>query len=179
MTDFAAGGTLNRFFAGLCENVFEGELGVVDPPLVDYLTDLMLRFIRFDAVQRVRDTSGRPVGEVVDMLSEAEKRVGLAKRDVHRHIGDVTLFWTGVFPEALPHLRDSKRKDFLVDYCSQGKRAYSIAAEIQTDRAHDAPAEVLKRLSYQFELCAFGLGEVRREWERTDEGDGPRPLLIQ
>ena len=179
MTNFAPDGTLGRFFAGLCENVFEGEIGIADPPLIDYLTDLMLRFIRFDTVQRVRDTFGRPVGEVADMLSEAEKRVGLAKRDVHRHIGDVTLFWTGVFPEALPRLRDVKRKDFLVDYCSQGKRAYSIAADIKTDRKEDAPAEVLKRLSDQFELCAFGLGEVRREWEHADEGDGPKPLWIK
>jgi len=177
MSNFARGGTLARFFSGLCEHVFESQLGVADPPLVDYLSELMLRFARFDAVHRVRSLTGRPAVEVADMLSEAESRVGLARRDVHRHIGDVTLFWTGVYPETLPKLRAVEKKDYFVDYCSQGKRAYYIASTIATDRDEDAPNALLERLSAQFELCAYGLGEVRREWERKD--DGPKTLMVE
>jgi hypothetical protein len=177
MTDFARGGVLARFFSGLCEYVFEGRLGLADPPIIDYLSDLMLRFARFDSVHRVRNLAGRPVVEVADMLSEAESRIGLARRDVHRHIGDVTLFWTGVFPESLPKLRAVENKDFFVDYCAQGKRAYYIASTIETDRNEDTPNEVLQRLSRQFEMCAYGLGEVRREWERR--GDEVPRLLVE
>ena len=81
---------LTRFFTGLCENVFEARLGIADPPLVDYVSDLMVRFVRFDTLTRVRSPSGLPMHEVVDMLTEAESRVGIARREVHRHIGDVT-----------------------------------------------------------------------------------------
>ena len=158
--------------------MFEGQLGVADPPLVDYLSGLMLRFARLDSVHRVRNLAGRPAVEVADMLSEAESRVGLARRDVHRHIGDVTLFWTGVYPESLPKLRAVEKKDFFVDYCNQGKRAYYIASTIQTDREEDTPNDILQRLSFQFELCAYGLGEVRREWERRDE-DEVRRLVVE
>jgi len=176
MPDFAKGGVLSRFFSGLCECVFEGQLGVADPPLIDYLSQLMLRFARLDTAQRVRNLAGKPVVEVADMLSEAESRIGLARRDVHRHIGDVTLFWTGVYPESLQQLRSVEKKDYFVDYCSQGKRAYYIASTIQTDRREDTPNEILHRLSEQFELCAYGLGEVRREWERRDDD---RTLLVE
>jgi hypothetical protein len=179
MSDFSRGGVLARFFSGLCEYVFESRLGLADPPLVDYLSDLMLRFARLDTVHRVRNLKGRPVVEVVDMLSEAESRIGLARRDVHRHIGDVTLFWTGVYPETLPQLRSVEKKDFFVDYCTQGKRAYYIASTIQTDRAEDTPNEVLERLSCRFEMCAYGLGEVRREWERRDPDEDSRRLLVE
>ena len=178
MTDFAKGGVLGRFFSGICEQVFEGQLGVADPPLVDYLSGLMLRFARLDSVQRVRNLAGRPAVEVADMLSEAESRVGLARRDVHRHIGDVTLFWTGVYPESLPKLRAVEKKDFFVDYCNQGKRAYYIASTIRTDREEDTPNDILQRLIFQFELCAYGLGEVRRELERRDE-DEVRRLVVE
>lgn len=177
MADFARGGVLARFFSGLCEFVFEGRLGLADPPLVDYMSDLMLRFARLDSVHRVRSLSGRPAVEVADMLVEAESRIGLARRDVHRHIGDVTLFWTGVYPETLPQLRAVEKKDFFVDYCTQGKRAYYIASTIQTDRNEDTPNAVLERLSHQFEMCAYGLGEVRREWERRGD-DECRQLLL-
>lgn len=177
MTDSTRGGTLGRYFAGVCEYIFESRLGVADPPLVDYLGDLMLRFVRLDTVHRVRNLSGRPVVEVADMLAEAENRIGLARRDVHRHIGDVTLFWTGVYPETLPRLRAVEKKDFFVDYCAQGKRAYFIASTIETDRQEDAARDLLERLSTQFEMCAYGLGEVRREWERRDDEE-KRGLLI-
>src|SRR4029450_5427260 len=100
------GRVLGRFFAGLCECIFESRLGVADPPLVDYLSDLLLRFARLDSIHRVRNLSGRPVVEVADMLAEAENRIGLARRDVHRHIGDVTLFWTGSYLETLPRLNE-------------------------------------------------------------------------
>jgi hypothetical protein len=168
---------LSRFFSGLCEYVFEGRLGLADPPLVDYLSTLMLQFARLDSVHRVRSLTGRPAVEVADMLIEAENRIGLARRDVHRHIGDVTLFWTGVYPETLPKLRAVEKKDFFVDYCSQGKRAYYIASTIKTDRSEDTPNAVLERLSQQFEMCAYGLGEVRREWERKGD-DESRQLLL-
>ena len=41
---------LRRYFAGVTEFAFETRLGVADPPLVDYLSDLLTRFIRTDAV---------------------------------------------------------------------------------------------------------------------------------
>lgn len=34
---------LSRFFTGLCENVFESRLGIADPQLVDYVSDLIDR----------------------------------------------------------------------------------------------------------------------------------------
>lgn len=171
MTDFARPSALSRYFSGLCEYIFQSRLGVVDPPLIDYLSDMMQRFVRTESLHRVRNLSGRPAVEVVDMLTEAENRIGLAKREVHRHIGDVTLFWTGVYPESLRELRAVDKKDFFVDYCSQGKKAYYIASTIKTDRTEDTPDEVLQQLSDRFEMCAFGLGEVRREWERRDDGE--------
>lgn len=169
---------LQRFFTGITEYVFQTQLGVVDPPLVDYVSDMLLRFVRVDTIFRVRDVTGRPMTQVVDMLVEAEARVGTARRDVHRHIGDFTLFWAGLFPEALRKLRSPSRKDHFVDYCQQGKRAYLIASTIETDDEEDISNEILERLSQCFEMCAYGLREVRREWERSDDDDVPKPLLL-
>src|SRR4029079_19700387 len=138
---------------------------------------LMLRFARLDSVHRVRNLTGRPVLEDADMLIEAENRVGLARLDVHRHIGDVTLFWTGVNPDSLPQLKAVDKKDFFVDYCAQGKRASYTASTINTDGDEDTPTTLLERLSHDFEMCAYGLGEVRREWERRD--DEGRRLLVE
>jgi hypothetical protein len=170
--------TLRRFFSGLTEGTFQTRLGVADPDLLDYISDLLVRFVRFDAVCRIRDLTGRPLTEIAEMLYEAEQRVGDAKREVHRHIGDYALFWSGIYPESLRRRRSSPCMDSVIDYCQHGKRAYLIASSIRTDEENErnAPSQVLQRLSHEFELCAYGLREVRREWESRD-GDTP-PFLI-
>ena len=164
--------TIERFFSGLSEYIFQSKLGVADVQLIDYISDMMLRFVRLDAVYKVRKSNGRPATEVFQMLCEAEKRIGLAKRDVHRHIGDVTLFWSGMYPERLRRMRPEQSLDGFVDYCRQGKRAYAIAAEIQGDENRPS-SHLLHQLSDQFEMCAYGLREVRREWERGETDGGP------
>ena len=161
---------LRRYFSGLTEQTFIDALGVADPGLVDYLSLLLARFVHIDALHRLHADSGKTLEEVADMLMEAEAMPpGRTSREVHRHIGDYTLFWTGVYPEALKRLRSVLHKDHFVDYCNQGKRSYFIASTFEGDPFR-AEAPVLRRLSEQFELCAYGLSQVRKEWEQTRAG---------
>ncbi len=163
--------SVERFFTGLSECIFHSKLGVVDVQLVDYVGNMLLRFVRTDNVHRVRRPNGRPATEVFQMLSEAEKRIGLARREVHRHIGDFTLFWSGMYPESLRKMQSSGSSDQFFDYCRQGKRAYAIAAEIEGGDERPS-SDVLHALSDQFEMCAYGLREIRRELEEGDTGEG-------
>lgn len=169
---------LSRFFVGLTEYVFHSQLGVVDTQLVDYCSELLVRFSRLDSLEKVRRVDGQVATEVVTMVAEAEKRVGEAKREVHRHIGDYTLFWSGLYPEALRNLQGKNKQDQFVSYCAQGKKAYKIASEIEANKKAHSGA-LLQRMSKQFEMCAYGLREIRREWERRDdEGRSDVPLLL-
>ncbi len=167
---------IRRLFAGLTEHTFQAMLGVADPLLVDYLSGLLSRFIHQDEILRLRDARGRRLEEVADMMLEAEAMPpeGRTRREVYRHIGDFTLFWTGVYPEALRRMQSILCKDHFIDYCEQGKRSYYIASTFESD-PYQEEAPVLRRLSQEFELCAFGLSQVRHEWERfgqTPFGDG-------
>lgn len=158
---------LRRLFAGLTEQTFAGTLGIADPSLVDYLSLMLARFIHLDALHRLHDAKGKRLEEVADMMLEAESfpPEGRTRREIFRHIGDFTLFWTGVYPEALARLRSVLCKDHLIDYTQQGKRGYRIASSYE-DAPYQEEAPVLRRLSDEFELCAYGLNQVRHEWER-------------
>jgi hypothetical protein len=171
------GSTLNRFFVGLSEYVFHSQLGVVDTQMVDYISQLLIRFSRVEGLLRVRTPTGEPATEVVKMFAEAEQRVGEARREVHRHIGDYTLFWSGLYPEALRPSRRKGSSDQFVSYCAQGKKAYRIASTIDSDES-TASNDLLSNLSTQFEMCAYGLREIRREWERRDNQGGPGAPLV-
>jgi hypothetical protein len=157
--------SLRDMFAAFTEHTFQVDLGIADTRLTDYLADMLLRFIRSDAIFRFRSTVGRRLEEVAELMLEAEQRQGKPRREIYRHIGDFTLFWTGIYPEALSHLQSPDHKDHLLDYLEQGKRSYYIASTY-SDGPYENEAPILRRLSEEFELCSVGLQQVRKEWEK-------------
>jgi hypothetical protein len=159
---------LHRLFRGLTESTFLDELGIGDPKLVGYVADLLARFVPSSEIWKIRDATGTRIGRVAAMVAEAESSADdERRRECHRHVGDFTLFWTGVYPEALDKLRAIDSADHLISFQEQGKRSYYLASTLTSEQS-----DVLLRLSVEFEACAFGLSRVRREWERFEPG-GP------
>lgn len=171
MTDEPTLNRLSRFFAGATEYTFESQLGVPDPELIDYVTELLVRFMRND--QSVpRSVVGKPLLDLGEMVHEAEHRLGDAQRKIHRQIGDFALFWAGMFPEALRKTSKLGEHDQFSEYCLQGKLSYLAAAKITPATQEEVPSGLLVKLGERFELCAYGLREIRREWENLDDNEG-------
>lgn len=171
---------IRRWFAGLVEEAFQQELGLCDARILEYLTDLLTAFLHMEQINTAPDGSGRRIEEVAQMLSEVEL-VGATvsnddrRRVFHRHIGDFTLFWTGVYPEQLRRMHHHGTADELLNYFAQGKRSYAIASDLSNDLTVPAAA-VLREMSEHFEYCVYGLGLVRRHWEDSGKA-GSRALL--
>jgi hypothetical protein len=172
---------LHRLFRGLTEYAFMSELGIGDPSLVGYVAELLSRFVPSEGLWKLRTSDGRRIFEVTEMLAEAEAADNATRRrECHRHVGDFTLFWTGVYPEALGRVQGNNSADALISYQQQGKRSYYLASTLSMGRDQGG---VLRRLSDQFELCAVGLSRVRREWEKfasegTQAGAQPGPVVL-
>lgn len=157
--------SLRRLFSALTEHTFQVDMGVADPVLTDYLAEMLMRFTRSADIYRFRDVEGRRLVDVADMLSEAGQRVAKPQRELYRHIGDYTLFWSGVFPEALSRLQSADSRDHLIDYEKQGRESYFIASKFEDD-PYGEEAPVLRRLSQDYELVCFGLNRVRESWDK-------------
>ncbi len=168
---------LHRLFRGLTEYAFMNELGIGDPSLVGYVSSLLAEFVPSSGVWRIRDQNGQRLQQVACMLAQAESSSDHTRRkECLRHVGDFTLFWTGVYPEAVDKLRGGT-SDALIDFQQQGKRSYFMASRLGSS---DVESLLLRRLSEQFELCALGLSKVRKEWERfeADSHGGNRPTNV-
>lgn len=163
---------LRRLFGALTEKSFAEHLGWPDVNVTAYLSNLLVDFTRTDQLYKIRNQQGQPVDTVLDLLYESEVMLEAQsldrERDVHRHVGDFTLFMAGLFPEYLRRLKSAGliyHKDFLVDYVKTGKRSYDIVAKIGRD-AVDGDPPLFRKLSENFELCVTGLGFVRSDLDR-------------
>lgn len=163
---------LRQLFGALTEKSFTEHLGWADLNVTTYVSNLLVDFTHTDRLYQIRNRHNQPIDTVVDLLYESEVMLDAQsldrERDVHRHIGDFTLFMAGLFPEYLRRLKSAGRiyhKDFLVDYVKTGKRSYGIVAKIGRDIAEGDPP-LFRKLSENFELCVTGLGFVRSDLDR-------------
>jgi len=154
---------VDRFFRGVTEYAFHARLGVVDPPLIDYVSLLLVRFLRNDLAAGAAVPVARAADVAQMLVAAADRTTPDEAREEYRHIGDVTLFWSGLYPEALRRPDVPGRIDRLAAYRSTGKRAYWLAATLEPADA-DEERRLLERLAAEYDLCVEGLAEVRRIW---------------
>jgi hypothetical protein len=163
---------LRRLFGALTEKSFAENLGWPDLNVTEYVSNLLVDFTHTDQLYKIRNERGKQIDTVVELLFESEVLLEAQtlerEREVHQHIGDFTLFMTGLFPEYLRRLKSASmiyHHDFLVDYVKTGKRSYAIVA--QRDAADESP--LFRKLSENFELCVTGLGFVRSDLDRMQD----------
>lgn len=175
---------LRQLFDGLVEHTFKLSVGGYDPEVARYLGDLLTEFIHMDRIYKIRNARGRRIEEVAEMLLEGDVRMNansfVREREVHKHIGDFTLFWTGLYPEMLGHFQASTRKDHLLDYVDRGKSSYYIASTFNYGEFQQE-ARILRQISHEFEFCVYALNRVREEMDRIrhPELSGTRQALLE
>ena len=110
---------LRRLFGALTEKSFVELLGWPDPNVTEYVSNLLVEFTHTDQLYQIRNERGERIDTLVDMLYESEVLLEAQsldrEREVHRHIGDFTLFMAGLFPEYLRRLKSASliyHKDF-------------------------------------------------------------------
>lgn len=162
---------LRRLFGALTEKCFVETLGWPDQTVTEYVSNLLVEFAHTDRLYRIRNHRGKRLDTVVELLYESEVLLEAQslerEREVHRHIGDFTLFMAGLFPEYLTRLKSASmiyHPDFLVDYVKTGKRSYGIVASYET--VSDDRPPLFRKLSDNFELCVTGLGFIRGDLDR-------------
>jgi len=163
---------LRRLFTGLTERTFFEGLAWPDPEVTGYVADLLTDFAHVDNVYKIRNVRGQRVHEVAEMLAKGDllhRATSVEReREVHKHIGDYTLFMTGLFPEFVARQAQSGlavSRDAFLDYVRTGKHSYWVVSEFPLGR-HGPAAPLFRKLSENFELCVYGLGHVRAELDR-------------
>ncbi|OIP63845.1 MAG: hypothetical protein CO150_00025 [Nitrospirae bacterium CG_4_9_14_3_um_filter_53_35] len=170
---------LKRFFQKLTLLCFQ-QLFIDNMPVADYVSSLLARFASTDRLYKIKNALGERVEYMVDFLTEANSAMDLQsdrfspfrEREIRQHIGDYTLFMTGIY------------RDFVVKgsslkyYMDQGKYSYSTVSEF--DRlAEKQGAEIFQDLSSRFEYYSWVLDYMKKVYFKDASVLGPYRASIQ
>jgi len=160
---------LQRFFQEVVERNYGG-VGVRNSEVHAYVANLLAEFCDAETLFKIRNAEGRCLGDLGEMLLESDPVYGPApsfdrERQVRKHIGDYSLFFTGMFPEGLNHHRLRHcRTEGLLDFVKAGKESYYIVSKFEHfEYAKVAP--LFRKMSQEFENLVYGLNQVKNELE--------------
>ena len=133
-----------------------GQLNLHDRDTIQYITNLLTEFVHVENMYRIKDECGNRVQYLFDMLTQAGSEMSPSlRREYYRHLGDLTLFQLGLFPESLSYGHRTVSPDY---YAEAGRRSYTIVAEMDSSTRGTV---VYRKLSAQFEQCVGGLNWVK------------------
>jgi hypothetical protein len=135
-----------------------------------YVANLLAEFCEVETLYKIKNADGRPLSDLGEMLLESDPVYGPAssfdrERQVRKHIGDYSLFFTGMFPEGLNHYRlRRQRMEGLIDFVKAGKESYYIVSKFEHfEYAKVAP--LFRNMAQEFERLVYGLNQVKNELE--------------
>jgi hypothetical protein len=135
------------------ESAFEA-VGYPDGEVIEYVWRMLLRFVHVDNLFRRSRRTAERLEQVMDFLLEEEGLQGAPLRELKQQMGDMCLFFTGLFPENLERRRLSPKF-----YVMQGKAAYGQVAEMD---AVQPTARFFRKLTHEFDHCVMALHVERQ-----------------
>jgi len=159
---------LQELFTELVHHHFDRDIGLRDAEMQDYIANVLSEFCEVEQLFKLQNEQGRRLSDVGEMLLEADPVYGPApsfdrERQVRKHIGDYTLFYTGMFPESINRFRLRKnRLENFVDFIKAGRESYYIVSKFDCfEYAKVAP--LFRKLAENFEECMVGLNMVKSD----------------
>jgi hypothetical protein len=159
---------LREFFLDLVSRHYAETIVLRDQEVSCYVANMLTDFCEDDHLHKIRDAAGRPLHDVGEMLLQADPIYGPApsfdrERQVRKHVGDYTLFFTGMFPESINGRRlHRSRLESFVDFIKAGRESYYIVSKFDCfEYAKVAP--LFRKMAENFEECVVGLNMVKND----------------
>ncbi len=135
-----------------------------DRRVINYLSNLLSIFVETNRLYRINQHDKQPVNYLTDMIAEAQNADSRRQFLICSHIGNYSLYVTGLFPGSIEYRQRNKRRpvgaqfyiDFGREYYEQAS-GHTIAREYELD-------EVFFRLSIMFEVYKDALNHLAKQY---------------
>ncbi len=158
---YAENPALYKFFHRNLAQAFS-DLNLDRGKVLDYLAYVLTHFSRTSNLYKIKQLGSKKVETVVEMLLEIENRrlqdePLLENQEVlvRKHIGDFTMFMSGIFREYV------QKMGVLDFYVMEGSRSYRHVSEYAQKQYHES-SKVFEELSRRFENYSGALDYLKK-----------------
>ena len=135
-----------------------------DMQVSNYIANMLVKFSESSRLFKIREGENESYQYIVDMITDSLKSDNMRKFSIYCHIGNYTLFLTGMFSEYIKYRFEYRRR--LVDrqyYIDFGKAYYELASK-HTSAKKNNLSETFLQLSRGFEIFAQVLHFMNRKY---------------
>jgi hypothetical protein len=146
------------YFYILVRNVFRRS-GVVERAVADYVAEVLAEFAQSERARCVipgRMNSLDYFFEMLSALNEADDRTSFF---IRAHIGNFSLFFSGVFPDRIRFRAEARGFPDVKYYDSLGRTQFRAASDHRLAQKYDV-AEIFCTLSERFEVTRRALNDI-------------------
>jgi hypothetical protein len=111
--------------------------GIQDRAVADYVAEVLVEFSRSERVQYVPKGQGGPLNYFFEMLAALQNADDTTCFYLRAHIGNQSLFMSGIFPERIRHRAETRGFPDLRYYEEIGRANYRVARDHRLARKYD------------------------------------------
>lgn len=152
--------------------------GIEDRQVADYVAELLAEFSRLERLHLQLSADFNPLEYLFEMmaaLQQADERTGFL---IRAHIGNHSLFLSGVFPERIRHRAEKKGFPDLSYYEGLGRANYRVASDHRLARQYEL-TPVFATLSECFHETRQALNDLAERLLHLGEAASQDALLVK
>ena len=145
-------------------------------PLADYVASVLSEFSQIDRT-RCR-VNGQPVDYFFEMLAALQTADDTTGFYIRAHIGNQSLFMSGVFPDRIRFRAERRGSPSLTYYEGLGSMNYRVASDHRLARKYDLDG-IFNTLSERFHETRVALNDLRERLVSLGDPEVPVDFLIK
>lgn len=146
------------YFYILVRHVFQ-RAGIRDRAVADYVAEVLTEFAHAEHARCVVPGQSNPLDYFFEMLSALQKADERTSFYIRAHIGNYSLFLSGVFPERIRFRAEARGFPDVKYYDALGRTHYGVASDHRLAQRYEL-AEVFNTLSERFETTRLALNDI-------------------
>ncbi|MDE0299975.1 MAG: hypothetical protein OXN17_15175 [Candidatus Poribacteria bacterium] len=135
-----------------------------DRRVINYLSNLLSIFVQTNRLFRVNQHDRQTVSYLTDMIEEAQNADPRRQFLIYSHIGNYSLYITGLFPQSIEYRQRYKNRPLGAQFYIDFGREYYEHASVHTIARQYELDEVFFRLSIMFEVYKDALNHLAKQY---------------
>jgi len=146
------------YFYILVRHVFRRS-GIEDRAVADYVAEVLAEFARAERARCVVPGAQNPLDYFFEMLTALQTADARTTFYLRAHIGDYSLFLTGVFRDRIRFRAEARGFPGVKYYDALGRTNYRAASDHQLAQRYEV-AEIFETLAARFETTRLALNDI-------------------